>query len=487
MSLTKYFEYEFYISKYKDTSDFSKNKALNHFLNIGMKEKRVFNTKLNNFDYEYFINNNFNNKKDIQILNNNFIKICNYFIENVNDLQFKYNSKLIFFDYNYYINKYSDLKQFNYFEATEHFLNCGINENRIFNSLIENYIDNKDNKDPDYTYKNFIKFIINSFTKQNKCIILDSYIDYGLKTHTDILHHNFNYDVFVFDYKNENNKYNIKYFRDTDIEKYSLLIFQHTLNQLPYKQYYQKFIYIVHCKISTMNYTSYNSFLNKIKYIDYYVFVSEEVKVDYINVINNELIKLNKFENYKNIFNNSCVIENTIPFIENDKKIIKNLYICGSSYTPHKKIIELITDFSKFSNNNFNGAKKILKIYGDKSNSVYFKQINEELKNLENMNNMWEIHLNDSLEKDEYLKILKECEYYCMYSKGEGNSYALLEAMTLNKKIICSEKCITTEIGKKYTNKRHNFEEFELDNTDFKLEHNSIDKFEQLFEKINNL
>ena len=48
MSLTKYFDYEFYINKYPELKDFSKNKATNHFLNNGIKEHRIFNEKSSN-------------------------------------------------------------------------------------------------------------------------------------------------------------------------------------------------------------------------------------------------------------------------------------------------------------------------------------------------------------------------------------------------------------------------------------------------------
>lgn len=491
MSLTKYFEYEFYISHYSELKTLSKNKAINHFLNIGSKELKIFNKKLINLDYEYFVKNytieyNSINEKDKYIfLDKNFIKICNYFIENVNNNLLIYNYKLLFFDYNYYITKYSDLKKFNYFEATEHFLTYGFKENRLFNKILENY----DNDE--CSYENFYNFIIDTSIKPNKCIILDSYINYGLKTHTDILYNAFNYDVCVVNYKNENNKYKIEYYKDIKdkIHNYSLLIFQHTTSNLPHKKDYQKFIYVVHCKISTMNYRSYKSFIDKLEYIDYYVFVSEEVKEDYINTINRILnIKNPQFENY-------CVIENTLPKIENNIKTIKNLYICGSSYTPHKNIIELIIDFVRFANNKNSSDKKILKIFGDKSNNLYFKEVQKILKNCENeylkindteINNTWEVHLNDALETNEYLEILKSCEYYCMYSNGEGNSYAILEAMMLNKKIICSESCITTETGKEYKDKRFKFEDFDSSDDLFILEHNSIEKFKKLFNDLQN-
>lgn len=481
MSLTKYFDYEFYINKYPELKDFSKNKATNHFLNIGIKEHRIFNEKLLNFDYDYFILNN-------ECEHKNYIKVCNYFIENVNEQRFIYTLKLDFFEYDYYINKYIDIKNFAYIEACEHFLNTGIKENRLFNKILETYSSNN------LSYDEYIKYIINikfcnSKINDSTCIILENYFNFGLKTHTDLLSKTLDIDVLVKNniIKSDNDCYNkIIKFNRQKIKDYSIIIFQHTNSLIQNKKSYHKFIYIVHCKISTMNFLNNNNIIQNINNVDYFIFVSEEVKTDFISTINNILLKQNKV---KLLFDNSCIIENTIPQIENNKKTKTNLYICGSSINKHKRISELVNDFVTFSNNNYNGNKRTLKIYGNISNNKYYEEVKNRIKELNDeylinnniqRNNIWEIHLNNSLEHDEYLEILKTCEYFCMYSNSEGNSYSILEAMVLNKKIICSEECITTDITRMYKNKRYSFEDFNKSKNKIEFKHDSINKMKDI-------
>lgn len=485
MSLTKYFDYEFYINKYPELKDFSKNKATNHFLNIGIKEHRIFNKKILNFDYDYFILNN-------ECEHKNYIKVCNYFIENLNELKFIYSSKLELFEYDYYINKYSDIKNLAYFEACEHFLNEGIKENRLFNKILEEYSSNNS------SYDEYIKHIINiKFSNRkindNTCIILENYFNFGLKTHTDLLSKTLDIDVLVKNniIKNDNDCSNkIQKFDRQKIKDYSIIIFQNTNSLIENKKSYHKFIYVVHIKISTMNTLLNQNIIENISKIDYFIFVSEEVKIDFISTINNILLKRNK---ETQSFDNSRIIENTIPQIENNKKMIKNLYICGASINKHKRIIELVQDFVKFSNNNYNENKRILKIYGNISNNKYYEEVKNKIKILNDeylinnniqRNNVWEIHLNNSLEHNEYLEILKTCEYFCMYSKSEGNSYSILEAMMLNKKIICSEECITTDIERKYKNKRYLFEDFNKSKTKIEFKHDSINKIKDLIKEL---
>ena len=52
---------------------------------------------------------------------------------------------------------------------------------------------------------------------------------------------------------------------------------------------------------------------------------------------------------------------------------------------------------------------------------------------------------------------LKEAEYFCLFSKTGGCSYAILEAMSLNKKIICTNETITFQQINYYPYKKTNF------------------------------
>ena len=83
-----YFEYEYYVNRYKDLSHMNKEQALRHFIKHGIKEKRKFNKLLDSFDY------------------------------------------------NYYITKYKDLSKMNYLEACNHYIKHGINEKRQCNITI---------------------------------------------------------------------------------------------------------------------------------------------------------------------------------------------------------------------------------------------------------------------------------------------------------------------------------------------------------------
>ena len=49
-TLLKHFDIEYYKNKYSELKDYSNTKITNHFLNIGSKEKRIFNKKLENFN-----------------------------------------------------------------------------------------------------------------------------------------------------------------------------------------------------------------------------------------------------------------------------------------------------------------------------------------------------------------------------------------------------------------------------------------------------
>ena len=103
-----HFDYNYYITKYKDLTKLSKEPALKHFKNYGIKERRKFNKLLDKFDY------------------------------------------------NFYISKYKDLSKMNYLQACNHYINHGIKEKREC-YLLKIYKPKKIPQDYDITV------IINSF------------------------------------------------------------------------------------------------------------------------------------------------------------------------------------------------------------------------------------------------------------------------------------------------------------------------------------
>ena len=109
--------------------------------------------------------------------------------------------------------------------------------------------------------------------------------------------------------------------------------------------------------------------------------------------------------------------------------------------------MKLIEEFSNLEKNKFN-----LEIYGKIDDINYYN----ELLNFINNNNLSNIKLFDFTEK--YTERLKEAEYFCLYSINETSNYSILEAISLNKKIICSEECIVSDIIKYYPNKNKNFD-----------------------------
>ena len=105
----------------------------NNFITNGIKEKRIFNEKLINFDYKFYIEY----YKDLKELS--FLDACNHFLTNGIKEKRIFNEKLINFDYKFYIEYYKDLKELSFLDACNHFLTNGIKENRFMNNNIETY------------------------------------------------------------------------------------------------------------------------------------------------------------------------------------------------------------------------------------------------------------------------------------------------------------------------------------------------------------
>ena len=126
-----YFEWEYYLKKYPDVNKYYNDKkgAENHFYGDGIKENRMFNSKLENLNIEDYIS------KNIQLKNKSKIEIYLHYLEN-----FFKNKYKEYFDWEYYLKKYPDVnKYYNDIKGAEHhFYGDGIKENRMFNLRLEN-------------------------------------------------------------------------------------------------------------------------------------------------------------------------------------------------------------------------------------------------------------------------------------------------------------------------------------------------------------
>lgn len=314
-------------------------------------------------------------------------------------------------------------------------------------------------------YENECKKIMNILNNNIKfLIVLDKYKKGGLEKHTEILKKELNCDIMVFN----SSEINHKKINNENYKNYDVILWQNTFNILPEKQKKQKYIYIVHSQCDWWSEKNKKNIKKNNNFIDYYIFVSDSIKQN--------------FE--KNIFIpvNSYVIENQLEQIENDKKKISGLFISCGSYNELKGHFELIQEFSKLDKNTY-----ILEIYGDIHDINYYDKLNKYINN----NQLFNIKLFEYT--DNYLERLKEAEYFCLFSKSEGCSYAILEAMSLNKKIICSEECITFNQIKWYPNKIIHklndslFNWFSIDNNNFILYKNNFNCYKKIINKNNKL
>jgi hypothetical protein len=146
--------------------------------------------------------------------------------------------------------------------------------------------------------------------------------------------------------------------------------------------------------------------------------------------------------------------------MKNDKQEITGLFVSGGSFNKMKGHYELIREFSKLDNSN------TLEIYGDIHDKDYFNMLQKYISD----NKFDNIKLFEYTDK--YIERLKEAEYFCLFSKSEGCSYSMLEAISLNKKIICTKQCLTDNMSN-YQNLSYSLEKFEKSvnniNKDLKL------------------
>jgi hypothetical protein len=262
---------------------------------------------------------------------------------------------------------------------------------------------------------------------------------------------------------------------------------QNTFIDLPVKLDNQKYIYLVDTDCMELDDYSKNIIKNNNKLIDFYFFITNNIK--------------NNFEKYLFKIDNGYVIENVIPQIINNKKEISKLFVSCGFYDEISNYSELITEFSKF-----NKSYK-LEIYGNIRDINYYNKLKKYIVD----NQLNNIILFDNTYN--YIERLKEAEYFCLLSKPNDYIYLLSEAISLNKKIVCLEKCVTFDQIKwypsKYVYKKNDllFNWFQIKKTNYlpysffhfkepiinlsnpivknKIGNTKIDKIEQVLEDLN--
>jgi len=214
--LLKYFDYNYYISKYPDLKLLNKDSCLHHLINHGFDEQRIFCKELENYNYEKYLLSNPNLKDKSE--NCTPQEVCLHYLEiglkeqklkeealrikelklkelklkelklnehklkeqKLKELKLKEEAMRInehkllkYFDYNYYISKYPDLKLLNKDSCLHHLINHGFDEQRIFCKELENY-----------NYKKYLLSNPNLKDKDKNCTPSDvclHYLEIGLK------------------------------------------------------------------------------------------------------------------------------------------------------------------------------------------------------------------------------------------------------------------------------------------------------------------
>ena len=299
-------------------------------------------------------------------------------------------------------------------EIIKHNVNMGVNEIITYEEICKN-----------------INKIVSNKNCKNTAIVLDKYLKGGIERHTDLLEKELNADVLVFNQSSKSHKK----INDSICSKYDVVLWQNVFNKLPPKTTNQKYIYIVHSQCDWWNDSQRMIVKENNHLIDTYIYVSDSVK-----------------ENFeKNVLkpDNGYVIENQLPEIKNDRQEIQNLFVSSGSFNKMKGHYELIKEFSKLDNSN------TLEIYGDIHNIDYFNMLQKHITD----NKLDNIKLFDYT--DDYINRLKEAEYFCLFSESEGCSYSMLEAISLNKKIICTKECLNDNMlnypNKLVYNKKNNY------------------------------
>ena len=121
------FNPEIYKSIYDDLQSLNDNELISHYLNIGIKENRIYKIP-DDFDPEFYKNI----YDDLKSLNDS--ELISHYLNNgiKENRSYKIPDD---FDLDFYKTIYDDLKSFNDNELISHYLNNGIKENRIYKKL----------------------------------------------------------------------------------------------------------------------------------------------------------------------------------------------------------------------------------------------------------------------------------------------------------------------------------------------------------------
>lgn len=135
--MTDYFDWKYYINKYKDLKNINtKEKALNHWLKYGIKEKRICNKIFEDVNFKNFtLKYKKNNLNDVY---NDYYKENKVASDNNQDISS--NNKFEYFDWLYYLKRNKDLIKagiINEINAKKHWIRFGINEKRICNKIFD--------------------------------------------------------------------------------------------------------------------------------------------------------------------------------------------------------------------------------------------------------------------------------------------------------------------------------------------------------------
>jgi hypothetical protein len=281
----------------------------------------------------------------------------------------------------------------------------------------------------DLYYRIHDKSIKTEFLDGNKdkiLLVLQNSLKKGINKHTYIIKKKLDTHVMTLDNTSKKHiRFNMNY------KSYDYVLWQNTTIDLPLKQNFQKYIYIVHSTCELWTHQEIEIAKKNDSLIDLYIYVNESIK--------------KSFENTITIPKSGIVIENQLETIENNSTEIAKLYISCGSYCESKNHYLLIEEFSKLDNTN------ILEIYGEIIDKDYFNKLQNYIdeKKLTNVK-LLEYSKN-------YFNRLKEAEYFCLFSKSESDSYSLLEAISLKKKIVCSEECLTIKQLRYYQKRSSSF------------------------------
>ena len=362
------FDINYYKNLYDDLKNLNDEEIISHYIKHGKNEGRIYkdNNILKIYNI-YEINNNlpkdfdinFYKKfyKDLYNLSDN--EIINHYIE-IGQKEYRfYNSIMLFqnFDFNIYMEYYSDTRHFNNNEIIDNYINIGYNQNRIFNQFPNNFDIikyannyNLNKNDIDLILKHYLYFSKKNFTRDK--------IDF-INNHKDITYNNnilldnniINKFQNIYFYINSNIKNKYNFFNNLNINYFDNGCFENLCNYTDKINYFYKFLKNTHFEedknIIVIN--NENICFEYCKYHNNNLFNIIDNNFDLIQLSSiiyskdefYDIIKLNKkinimFELYKFNFDcfylNTKIVKDIISNYENNISIFHN---CRLGYYSH--------------------------------------------------------------------------------------------------------------------------------------------------------